>query len=73
MNARPTSAPHQARCRVRPTRRPVTTHQAAATISRISSASGLLTRPIATVTGVSARAAAAIRPAGAPNSRRTVA
>ena len=46
---------------------------AAATMSSTSSASGLFTRPMATVTGVRASSSAAARPAGAPKSRRTVA
>ena len=50
-----------------------TSRYAAPTNSSTSSASGLLTRPIATVTGVMASAAAASTPAGGPNSRRTVA
>ena len=49
------------------------TSQADATISSTSSASGLLTRAIATVTGVSASAPAASRPAVEPNARFTVA
>ena len=46
---------------------------AAATSSSVSSASGLLKRNISAATGVSASTAPAIRPAAAPNQRRTVA
>ena len=42
-------------------------------MSRTSSASGLFTRAIATVTGVSASAVAAAMPAAGPKARRTVA
>ena len=73
MNARPTSAPHHARCFVRPDSSARTSRWAAPTMSRTSSASGLLTRAIATVTGVSASAVAAAIPATGPNARRTVA
>ena len=50
-----------------------TTKYAAATINRTSSASGLLNRNISAATGVSARAAPAIRPAPGPLTRRTAA
>ena len=73
MNASPTTAPAHTRCFVRPDSTARMTSQAESTISRTSSASGLLTRAIATVTGVSASAAAATRPAAFPNARRTVA
>ena len=73
MNARPTSAPQNNRCFVLPDSSARTRKYAAATISRTSSASGLFTRAMATVIGVSASIPAAIRPAGAPKTRRTVA
>ena len=50
-----------------------TSRYAAPTKSSTSSASGLLTRPIAIVTGVIASAPAASSPTAGPNSRRTVA
>ena len=73
MKARPTIAPASARCRVRPDSTARTVNQAEATSSSTSSASGLSTRAIATVTGVIASAAAASTPAAGENTRRTVA
>ena len=73
MKARPTTAPAHARCLVRPVSTARSVNHADATSRRTSSASGLLTRAIATVTGVSASAAAAIRLAAGPKARRTVA
>jgi len=49
------------------------TAYAAAVISSVSSASGLLYRNMSAATGVIAMAAAARRPAAGPNQRRTVA
>jgi hypothetical protein len=73
MNARPTSRPHQTRCFVRPDSSARTRRYAAPTINSTSSASGLLTRPIATVTGMIASAVPAARAAADPKTRRTVA
>ena len=73
MNARPTTAPAHARCLVRPDSIARSVNHADATSRSTSSASGLFTRAIATVTGVSASAAAASRPAAGPKARRTVA
>src|SRR4051812_4646156 len=73
MKARPTTAPHHTRYRVRPVSIARTTRYAETISRRISSASGLLTRPTATITGVTASAAPAIRPATGPKTRRTVA
>ena len=66
MNARPTTAPQRTRCFVRPDSSARTSRQADATMSRTSRASGLFTRAMATVTGVIASAAAAMRPAAVP-------
>src|SRR3954447_11897627 len=73
MNARPTAAPHHSRNLVRPVSTARTTNHADATMSRASSASGMSTRAMATVTGEIASAKAATSPAAGPNTRRTVA
>jgi len=73
MNASPTTAPHHARCFVRPDSSARTSSQAASTSRSTRSASGLLTRPTAIATGETASSAAAAMPAAGPSTRRTVA
>ncbi len=71
--AKPSAEPASAIHLVLPVSVARTTKYAAATINRTSSASGLLNRNISAATGVSARAAPAIRPAPGPLTRRTAA
>src|SRR3954466_14026962 len=73
MKASPTIAPHHTRNFVRPGSTALTSSHAEATMSRTTSASGMSTRAIATVTGESASVAPAASAAIGPNTRRTVA
>ena len=67
----PTHTPDSTSQRVRPSSSPRTRHHTAAVEHSTSSASGLLWREIATVTGVSARTRPAAKPAPRPKRRRT--
>src|SRR4051812_27636727 len=73
MNASPTTAPAQASVRVRPDSIARTTREADRTSASTSSASGLLTRPMAIDTGETASAPAASRAGAGPSTRLTVA
>ena len=66
----PTATPASTSQRVRPSSSPRTTHHSAAVQQSTSSASGLLWRAIATVTGVSTSARPAMKPAARPKRRR---
>ena len=68
---RPTATPASTSQRVRPSSSPRTKNHNAATQHRISSASGLLWREIATAIGVNASTRPATKPAARPNGRRT--
>jgi hypothetical protein len=70
-NPRPTSAPDSTSQRVRPSSSARTSAHSAPVQQRISSASGLLWREIATVIGVSASTSPATKPARRPKRRRT--
>ncbi len=70
-NPRPTMAPLSTIQRSRPSSSPRTSAHSAATQQRISSASGLLWREIATEIGVSASTRPATKPARRPKRRRT--
>ena len=67
---RPTQTPASTIQRVRPSCSPRTVAHRAPTQQRISSASGLLWREIATAIGVVASARPATKPAGRPHRRR---
>ena len=67
----PTATPARTTQRVPPSSSARTMHHSAATQHRISSASGLLWREIATVIGVSASTRPPANPAARPNRRRT--
>ena len=67
----PTAIPARTSQRVRPSSSPRTMNQSAATQQRISSASGLLLREMATATGEVARTSPATKPATRPKRRRT--
>ena len=69
---RPTATPARTSQRMRPSSSPRTRNQSAAVQQSTSSASGLLWRAIATVTGVSTRARPAAKPATRPKYRRVM-
>jgi hypothetical protein len=69
-NPSPTATPASTSHRVRPSSSARTTNHSAATEHRISSASGLLWREMATVIGVVASTSPATKPAARPNRRR---
>ena len=70
-NPRPTHRPERTSQRVRPSSSARTRNHSAATEHRMSSASGLLWREMATAIGVVASAKPATNPAARPNRRRT--
>ncbi len=67
----PTATPASTSQRVRPSSNPRTANQTAATQQSVSSASGLLSRDIATAIGVVASARPATKPPIRPKRRRT--
>lgn len=73
LKPQPTNAAETGSQRARPSSIARRHAHAARTSSRTRRVSGLLSRLIATVMGVSARTAAAMSAAGCPNARRTVA